>query len=129
MFIKTRRCYFMKKVLIVLLIVLSFGMISCTQLMEEEEPQINLQNLLFRGENALVKGNDSAAETLFQQVLNNQPNNPKANTAMGCIHLLKGNRKILTMIENVSKQLSSSQRSSSPLNFLMDLNFVSLQNE
>ena len=119
----------MKKYLIVLLLVLTLGMISCTQLMEEEEPQINIPNLLVRGENALEEGNDTVAETLFRQVLNSQPNNPKANTAMGCIYLLKGNRKILTLIENVSNQLSSSQRSSSPITLLMDLNFASLQNE
>lgn len=120
----------MKKILIVLLIVLSLGMISCTQLMEEEEePQINIPNLLIRGEDALEEGNDALAENVFQQVLNNQPNNPKANTAMGCIYLLKGNRKILNMIENVSDQLSTSQRSSGPLTLLMELDFAALQNE
>ena len=119
----------MKKFLIVLVVIVSLSMISCTQLMEEEEPQINIPEMLARGEDALEEGNDVLAENIFQQVLNNQPNNPKANTAMGCIYLLKGNRKILTMIENVSNQLSSSQRRSSPLTLLMDLNFAALQNE
>jgi len=119
----------MKKFLIVLVMIVSLSMISCTQLMEEENPQINIHEMLARGEDALEEGNDALAENIFQQVLNNQPNNPKANTAMGCIYLLKGNRKILTMIENVSNQLVSSQRRIGPLSLLMDLNFAALQNE
>jgi len=119
----------MKKLLIVLLIVLSLGMISCTQMVEEEEAPINIPELLVRGENALEDGHDAEAETLFRQVLSNQPNHPKANMAMGCIQLLKGNRKIITLIESVSNQLSSHQRRANPITLLMDLNFRALQTD
>ncbi len=119
----------MKKTVMVLLMICTLALISCTQLMEEQEPPINIPETLNRAEEALEDGNDALAQELFQQVLNAQPNNPKANAAMGCIHFLKGNQKIISLTESVSSQLSASARRISPLSLLMDLNFAAGQND
>ena len=119
----------MNKIMMVLFIVISLGLISCAPFTEEEAPVVHVSEILSMAEEALEAGDDGGAEPLFRQVLAAQPDHPEANAAMGCISLLKGNRKILSLIETVGAQFSSSQRRANPLMTLMNFNFVALQND
>ena len=115
--------------LAIVLIVVILSFISCTELPETE--QVPVAQRLSQAEEALNEGNDTAAEILLNQVLNADPTNPKANIGMGFINLLKGNRKILTLIEEMTTDASAttSPRALSPLNFILQFDFSKFQTD
>jgi hypothetical protein len=114
---------------IIVLIMVIFMFIACAELPEAEG--IPVAQRMSQAEEALNEGNDTAAENLLEQVINADPTNPKANIGMGFIHLLKANRKILTLVEELTSDASTTTARgfSSPLDFLIQFDFSQFQTD
>jgi len=96
---------------------------------QEAGGDVPLIQTLQRAEQALAQGDDSSAERLFNQVLNSDPINPKANTGIGLLNLLKANRKLLTLMESVSTELGTNSRGSSSLMRLINFDYSQIQRD